>query len=139
MGVPKQLIFNLQNHSRQPYRFEWKPHPDFVFVPSLGHLQATSTKEIKVTFKSAEPRQHKGISLACKLAKIRYQTNTVIDWDDTVTRMLYFIQAEQFLSGRSVISSFFKFPFRKLEERDEITDRPDKNCSYVLLFLGPPY
>ena len=83
VGVFRELTFTLQNHTNNIFRFEWKGHPDFAFSPFLGHLQAKASKEVKVTFKSTEPRQHKNVALHCKLSKIRYVT-PVADWDDTM-------------------------------------------------------
>ena len=83
LGQSRSLSFNIQSHSTTPFRFEWKHHSDFTFIPAIGHLQPKQTKKIKVTFKSSEPKQHKGTILSCKLQKIRYTGQSVTDWDET--------------------------------------------------------
>jgi hypothetical protein len=41
VGVTKELNICMRNQSVAPIRFDWKPHPEFTFVPSLGHLQVS--------------------------------------------------------------------------------------------------
>jgi hypothetical protein len=103
VGVSREISFTLHNHSAIPYRFEWKAHADFTFVPMLGHIQAKGSKDIKVTFRCAEPRQHKGAVISLKLAKIKYLTTTIVDWDDTV------VLSPEIMQGTLLYNQFSPF------------------------------
>jgi len=45
---------------------------EFVFSPSIGHLQPHSSKIVQVTYTSSSPRQHSKVPVQCALQQIRY-------------------------------------------------------------------
>ncbi len=74
--------FKMTNSSNQPYRFRWTfgeaagddaaATAPFKFSPAVGHLQPGQSKEVAVTFSSAESKEFKGEDAKCEILKIRY-------------------------------------------------------------------
>ncbi|XP_059164883.1 hydrocephalus-inducing protein homolog isoform X3 [Physella acuta] len=83
----KTLNLTMTNHSKTDcVRFQWPSHPQFKFSPEVGHLHASCTKDISVTFKSKKPEVLNQVPLQCKVTKIVFDKpiEQVCDWDDKI-------------------------------------------------------
>ena len=82
VGITKTLSFSLVNHGMNTVKFEWKPHPDFTLVPAAGHIQPRSTIDVKISFRTNEPKQLKSLPLTCKVqnTSIELRANVVADY-----------------------------------------------------------
>ena len=56
------------NNGERTLRFRWNQgdKDEFKFYPAVGHLQAKSSKTIKVVFKSAKTVKYDKIDLLCE-------------------------------------------------------------------------
>jgi hypothetical protein len=56
VGKPKTMTFQLANNGDKAVRFHWNlgDKEEFKLHPSVGHLKAHTSKQIKVVFKSAK-------------------------------------------------------------------------------------
>merc|ERR1711871_1594502 len=44
------VSFSLKSHVKEAMRFTFEDHPDFSFVPNIGHIRPGKTKAITATF-----------------------------------------------------------------------------------------
>ncbi|KAI4504415.1 hypothetical protein M0802_000886 [Mischocyttarus mexicanus] len=79
--------FKITNKSLNRYfRFQWTAHPNVVFVPSIGHLQHSTSKQITATLLESEPKKHDGTKLECVVNQIEMSSNMgETSWDDRET------------------------------------------------------
>ncbi|XP_043487241.1 hydrocephalus-inducing protein-like [Polistes fuscatus] len=79
--------FKIINKSlNRCFRFQWTAHPNVVFVPSIGHLQHSTSKQITATLLESEPKKHDGTKLECVVNQIEISSNTgETSWDDRQT------------------------------------------------------
>lgn len=130
----KQLLFTMRNLSKTDcFRFEWPANlasasfslnstnqsteqpgfsnssgPQLVsFSPRVGHLHAGCAKDVKVTFKSNEPKTLKKELFNCMLTKISFDMpiNEVKDWDDRMTMVKWINEVVQGSSNAPVSNS----------------------------------
>lgn len=95
MGKQKTMTFQLANNGDKAVRFHWNvgDKEEFRLYPSQGHLQAHSSKQVKVAFKSAKAVQYDQIELQCETVEIEQKPAedgaptegpAFRDWDDTL-------------------------------------------------------
>lgn len=101
LGSAVTRLITLVNYSSSPYRFSWQPFAasattdagkgkappkkktkdeadatggssDFIFSPSVGHIQPNSSKTVTVTFQCSTTRLHEKVPVKCDVSKIRY-------------------------------------------------------------------
>mmetsp|Transcript_8825 Transcript_8825/g.8167 ORF Transcript_8825/g.8167 Transcript_8825/m.8167 type:complete len:1196 (+) Transcript_8825:4508-8095(+) len=90
----KQATFMLTNNQDKTVRFRWNQgdKDEFKFYPSVGHLRAKSSKQIKVVFKSTKSVKYDKIDLLCETICIDQRPDMEYgdkyrDWDDTMKTM----------------------------------------------------
>jgi len=64
----KSAIFQLVNNGDKTVKFRWNQgdKDEFKFYPSVGHIKAMSSKQIKVVFKSGKTVKYDKIDLLCE-------------------------------------------------------------------------
>lgn len=77
-----ERTFTVENHARDPVRFEFICPEHITISPAAGHIQAKSSKDVMITFTTDEPLELKGEQLKCILKKIRFTSDEETDWDD---------------------------------------------------------
>ncbi len=87
----KSASFQLVNNSDKSVKFRWNQgdKDEFRFFPSIGHLQAKSSKTVKVIFKSQKAVKYDKIDLVCETFQIEQKQDPETgakyrDWDDTM-------------------------------------------------------
>ncbi|PSN36189.1 hypothetical protein C0J52_12913 [Blattella germanica] len=84
----KKSCFKITNHSRAyTYRFQWAPHPNILFTPTVGHISPKSSKSIITSFFTSNPLEIKEVDLLCTIVKIKLKDKIpdVTAWDDRQT------------------------------------------------------
>jgi hypothetical protein len=68
----KSATFQLVNSGDKVVKFRWNQgdKDEFRFYPSSGHLNAKSSKTIKIIFKSAKTVKYDKIDLLCETSQI---------------------------------------------------------------------
>ncbi|XP_037834213.1 hydrocephalus-inducing protein homolog [Kryptolebias marmoratus] len=86
VGCSYRRSFTMTNHSSsQVLRFQWLlPGPHIIFSPQVGHLHASSSKEVTVSFRSSQPVTLSNKPVGCKVCQVAFQepVEQVVDWDD---------------------------------------------------------
>ncbi|GAA6221266.1 hydrocephalus-inducing protein homolog [Lates japonicus] len=102
VDCPYQESFTMTNHSSsQVVRFEWPPAgPHVFFSPQVGHLHASCSKEVTVTFSSNQPVTLNSQPMRCKVCQVEFQQplEQVADWDDR-QRTVQWLSASKQVSG----------------------------------------
>ena len=73
VGEEVMVTFTLTNLSNSVIRFQWPVSAWCSFMPSIGHLSPTASKDINVQIISAKPRTFKQNKMAGKYSKIEYK------------------------------------------------------------------
>lgn len=81
----------MVNNGDKAVKFRWNQgdKEEFRFYPSLGHINAKSSKQIKVIFKSQKTVKYDKIDLMCETYQIEQTPDAETgakysDWDDTM-------------------------------------------------------
>ncbi|XP_056138426.1 hydrocephalus-inducing protein homolog [Lampris incognitus] len=86
VGQLHQEYVTMTNHSSGTVlRFEWPAAEPYIsFSPQVGHLHASCSKEVTITFYSNQPVTLTNQPLKCKLCEVAFQQplEQVPDWDD---------------------------------------------------------
>ncbi|KAK2576816.1 hypothetical protein KPH14_005450 [Odynerus spinipes] len=79
--------FKIVNKSADRcFRFQWTAHPNVVFVPSIGHLQQSTSKQVTATLLESEPKKHEATKLECVVSQIEISNHSgETSWDDRQT------------------------------------------------------
>ena len=87
----KSATFQIVNNGDKPVKFRWNQgdKEEFKFYPSVGHLAAKSSKQIKIWFKSAKTVKYDKIDLLCETYQVEQKPDAETgakyrDWDDTM-------------------------------------------------------
>jgi len=72
VNKPKSVVFNIVNNGDKPVRFKWNmgDKEGFRFFPSVGHLKARASKQIKVAFKATQQVKHDKVPIQCEVQQI---------------------------------------------------------------------
>ena len=63
----KSISFTMNNNSDSIVKFKWIiDKEEFKFIPSIGHMKAKSSKNVKVVFKSENTVKYDGIECQCE-------------------------------------------------------------------------
>ncbi|KAM4733696.1 hydrocephalus-inducing protein homolog isoform 3-T4 [Anableps anableps] len=118
-----QESFTMTNHStHQVVRFEWPTSgPNVTFSPQVGHLHASSSKVVTVTFWSSHPVTLKQ-PMKCKISQVEFKQpiEEVADWDDR-QRTVKWQNASDIVSQES----------QQSESKKVIETVPEPLCSVV--------
>jgi hydrocephalus-inducing protein len=87
----KSAVFQIVNNGEKAVKFRWNQgdKEEFKFYPSVGHLAAKSSKQIKIWFKSSKTVKYDKIDLLCETFQIEQKPDAETgakyrDWDDTM-------------------------------------------------------
>ncbi|KAJ3215867.1 hypothetical protein HDU67_010224 [Dinochytrium kinnereticum] len=108
IGETKQVIFTATNHSTDIIRLNWVTDvADFVFSPTVAHIRPKSQKEISVMFCPKQPMEVHNSKAVCKLAKIRYLSQTVeTEWDDRIKSVRWQMGDNKAAAPRKVVEHY---------------------------------
>jgi len=84
INQPRTLAFTMSNRSEHSLRFVWPDLPHLKYVPRIGHLHPSGTKDVWVTFKIDRPLRLAENDVTCRLSRIVFDRplDEVADWDD---------------------------------------------------------
>eukprot|EP00760_Papus_ankaliazontas_P031923 PhM_4_TR5537/c0_g1_i1/m.106423/K17570/HYDIN; hydrocephalus-inducing protein len=87
ISATKTKKFFLRSFSSETLRFQWAPGQSdkFTFTPALGHIPPKASKEIVMTYLSAEPEVHERTPFSMQVSKIALGEVGTSDWDDRAT------------------------------------------------------
>ncbi|KAI8854495.1 hypothetical protein BC829DRAFT_439199 [Chytridium lagenaria] len=108
IGEAKQVVFTATNHSADIIRLNWTTDvADFVFSPSVAHIRPKGQKEISVHFCPKQPTEVHGSKAICKLAKIRYLSQTSEpDWDDRIKSVRWQLVENKTAAPRKIVEQY---------------------------------
>ncbi|CAF1106189.1 unnamed protein product [Rotaria sordida] len=138
LNETRQILFSITNHhQKDSVRFEWPEHSHCTFSPRIGHLHASCTKDIQVTFKTNKPIQLTKEKILCSIIKITFDRpiNEVPDWDDRMRSVRWIdvsqpivdstnpdIQRTNRPARKKVIEADIEPTHQRIEEQTRILD-----------------
>ena len=70
IGKSKAVSFDLLNSGEQDIKFRWNSgapdRDEFTFYPSVGHLRAGQTVQIKVMTRGKETKKYENVDFVCE-------------------------------------------------------------------------
>lgn len=84
IGQRQQTSFTMRNVCNDNVRFQFQNHPEFSFIPRVGHLHRGQSKKVIVSYYTEKPSKFNGLNLKCQLSKIKITESDEVDWDDSM-------------------------------------------------------